>query len=394
MLSRPRRALTSTLDRRSSSLVAAARAARRRAAGPPPSPTPRASRSACASSAWSAACSTSPPTPTTRTRASSPISRTARCVRTGYLSLTRGDGGQNLIGAEQGPRLGLIRTAGAARRAPHRRRRAVLHPRPRLRLLEDAPRRRCASGARTRCSPTWCRVIRRFRPDVIITRFSPEPSDTHGHHTASAMLALEAFRAAADPALSPRAARRRRRALAGAPDLLEPVVVEPQAERRSLAGSSSSTSAATTRCSGRRTASWRPTAAACTRARASASARARGPSLEYFKLLAAAPADAGARPPESLARRARLRLGPRSPGARRSAALVARAVRASSTRRPRTRRCPALLAIDAALDRAARRRLARAEAARAARADARLRRACSPRPPPPTFASRPAARSR
>ncbi len=46
-------------------------------------------------------------------------------------------------------------------------------------------------------------VIRRFRPDVIVTRFSPLPSDTHGHHTASAMLAVEAFRAAADPHFHP-----------------------------------------------------------------------------------------------------------------------------------------------------------------------------------------------
>jgi hypothetical protein len=46
-------------------------------------------------------------------------------------------------------------------------------------------------------------VIRRFRPDVIITRFPPERTDTHGHHTASAMLAVEAFRAAADPKFHP-----------------------------------------------------------------------------------------------------------------------------------------------------------------------------------------------
>ena len=46
-------------------------------------------------------------------------------------------------------------------------------------------------------------VIRRFQPDVIITRFSPELADTHGHHTASAQLAVEAFRAAADPTRFP-----------------------------------------------------------------------------------------------------------------------------------------------------------------------------------------------
>src|SRR5690606_9174087 len=41
-------------------------------------------------------------------------------------------------------------------------------------------------------------VIRKFKPDVIITRFSSEPSGTHGHHTASAILAEKAFKAAAD----------------------------------------------------------------------------------------------------------------------------------------------------------------------------------------------------
>ena len=46
-------------------------------------------------------------------------------------------------------------------------------------------------------------AIRRFQPDVIVTRFSPEDRETHGHHTASAMLALEAFRAAADPKAYP-----------------------------------------------------------------------------------------------------------------------------------------------------------------------------------------------
>ena len=47
------------------------------------------------------------------------------------------------------------------------------------------------------------RVIRTFRPDVVITRFSPEPGNTHGHHTASAVLALEAFKLAGDPKAFP-----------------------------------------------------------------------------------------------------------------------------------------------------------------------------------------------
>ena len=47
------------------------------------------------------------------------------------------------------------------------------------------------------------RVIRQFRPDVVITRFSPTPSSTHGHHTASSVLALEAFKLAGDPTAFP-----------------------------------------------------------------------------------------------------------------------------------------------------------------------------------------------
>jgi len=47
------------------------------------------------------------------------------------------------------------------------------------------------------------RVIREFRPDVLITRFSPQPGNTHGHHTASAVLAIEAFKLAGDPKAFP-----------------------------------------------------------------------------------------------------------------------------------------------------------------------------------------------
>src|SRR5204863_4827211 len=46
-------------------------------------------------------------------------------------------------------------------------------------------------------------VVRKFRPDVMVTRFSPEDQLTHGHHTASAMLAVEAFSAAGDPSRFP-----------------------------------------------------------------------------------------------------------------------------------------------------------------------------------------------
>ena len=115
-----------------------------------------------------------------------------------YLSVTRGDGGQNLIGPELGERLGVIRTEELldARRIDHARQfftRAIdfgfsktadetMHIWGHDKILADV---------------VW--VIRNFRPDVIVTRFSPEDEKTHGHHTASAILAREAFSAAADP---------------------------------------------------------------------------------------------------------------------------------------------------------------------------------------------------
>ncbi|MGB8296807.1 MAG: PIG-L family deacetylase [Polyangia bacterium] len=123
-------------------------------------------------------------------------------VRAAYLSLTRGDGGQNLIGAEQGSELGVIRTQEllAARRIDGA---EQFFTRARdfgySKTAEETLR--IWGKDAVLADVVW--VIRRFRPDIIITRFSPELTDTHGHHTASAQLALEAFRAAADPARFP-----------------------------------------------------------------------------------------------------------------------------------------------------------------------------------------------
>jgi LmbE family N-acetylglucosaminyl deacetylase len=115
-----------------------------------------------------------------------------------YLSVTRGDGGQNLIGRELREKLGVIRTQEllAARRLDHGRQfftRAIdfgfsKNAEETLRIWD---RDKVLSDI------VW--VIRRFRPDVVVTRFSPEDDKTHGHHTASAILAREAFQAAADP---------------------------------------------------------------------------------------------------------------------------------------------------------------------------------------------------
>ncbi|HJX63717.1 MAG TPA: PIG-L family deacetylase [Polyangia bacterium] len=123
-------------------------------------------------------------------------------VRAAYLSLTRGDGGQNLIGAEQGSELGLIRTQEllAARRIDGA---EQFFTRARdfgySKTAEETLR--IWGKDAVLADVVW--VIRRFRPDIVITRFSPELTDTHGHHTASAQLAVEAFRAAADLARFP-----------------------------------------------------------------------------------------------------------------------------------------------------------------------------------------------
>lgn len=125
-----------------------------------------------------------------------------RHVQTTYLSLTRGDGGQNLIGKELRDELGIIRTQEllAARRKDGAKQwfsrandfgfsknpRETFQIWDSVQVLEDV---------------VW--AIRLFRPDVIITRFSPDPADTHGHHTASAQLARTAFGLAGDPQYFP-----------------------------------------------------------------------------------------------------------------------------------------------------------------------------------------------
>ncbi len=123
-------------------------------------------------------------------------------VRTAYLSLTRGGGGQNLIGAEQGPALGLIRTQELLA-ARHIDGAEQFFTRARDFGFSKSPEETLRIWGKDQVLADVVAVIRKFRPDVIITRFSPEPSETHGHHTASAILALEAFRAAADPKFHP-----------------------------------------------------------------------------------------------------------------------------------------------------------------------------------------------
>jgi LmbE family N-acetylglucosaminyl deacetylase len=128
-----------------------------------------------------------------------------KLLRTAYLSLTRGDGGQNLIGSEQGPLLGLIRTQEllAARRVDGA---EQMFTRARDFGYSKTPTETIEIWGKEAVLSDVVWAIRRFRPDVIFTRFSPlfgKAGDTHGHHTASAMLAQEAFRLAADPSYHP-----------------------------------------------------------------------------------------------------------------------------------------------------------------------------------------------
>ena len=120
-----------------------------------------------------------------------------RLLRAAYLSVTRGDGGQNLIGPELGPALGLVRTH------------ELLSAR-RIDGGEQLFTRAIDFGYSKTADETFrvwgreevlrdvVRAIRTFRPDVVVSRFPESGDGGHGHHTASAVLTREAFRAAGD----------------------------------------------------------------------------------------------------------------------------------------------------------------------------------------------------
>ena len=129
-------------------------------------------------------------------------------LRTGYLSVTRGDGGQNLIGPELGPGLGLIRTQEllAARSLDGA---EQLFTRARDFGYSKSPEESLRIWGHEALLADVVLAIRRLRPDVIITRFMPQDGETHGQHTASARLAVEAFTRAADPSYMPDAEHRR-----------------------------------------------------------------------------------------------------------------------------------------------------------------------------------------
>ncbi|MDB5146457.1 MAG: LmbE family protein [Mucilaginibacter sp.] len=122
--------------------------------------------------------------------------------RTGYLSLTRGDGGQNLIGNEQSELLGLIRTQEllAARRIDGA---EQFFTRANDFGFSKGPEETLKIWDKEKVLGDVVWVIRKFRPDVIICRFPTTGEGGHGHHTSSAILAQEAFTAAADPSRYP-----------------------------------------------------------------------------------------------------------------------------------------------------------------------------------------------
>ena len=118
--------------------------------------------------------------------------------RTGYLSMTRGDGGQNLLGNEQSELLGLIRTQEllAARKVDGA---EQFFTRANDFGFSKGPDETLKIWDKEKVLSDVVWVIRKFRPDVIICRFPTTGEGGHGHHTSSAILAQEAFAAAADP---------------------------------------------------------------------------------------------------------------------------------------------------------------------------------------------------
>lgn len=120
-----------------------------------------------------------------------------RHIRTAYLSLTRGDGGQNLLGSEQNEALGLIRThelmeARKIDGAEQFFTRAVDFgfSKSYQETFKHWPKNILAEDA------IW--VMRKFRPDVVICRFPPDSNAGHGQHAASAIIADTAFKDAAN----------------------------------------------------------------------------------------------------------------------------------------------------------------------------------------------------
>ncbi|MEL6988627.1 MAG: PIG-L family deacetylase, partial [Bacteroidota bacterium] len=127
----------------------------------------------------------------------------ARHINTAYLSLTRGDGGQNLIGPELKELLGVIRTQEllAAREIDNGQQ---FFSRANDFGYSKSPHETFDIWNKEDVLSDMIWTIRKFRPDIIINRFNHDlGSRTHGHHTASAALSYEAFEKYNDPTVFP-----------------------------------------------------------------------------------------------------------------------------------------------------------------------------------------------
>lgn len=125
-----------------------------------------------------------------------------RHYRTAYLSLTRGDGGQNLIGKEQGVELGLIRTQELLAARQQDGAEQYFSTAYEFGFSKSAKEALAIwDHQKVLSDVVW--VIRKFQPDVIITRFPGDARAGHGHHAASSIIAQEAYIAAADPTQFP-----------------------------------------------------------------------------------------------------------------------------------------------------------------------------------------------
>ena len=126
-----------------------------------------------------------------------------KMARTGYLSLTRGDGGQNLIGSELRDQLGVIRTQELleARKIDGG---EQFFTRANDFGYSKNPDETLQIWDKNQVQSDVIWVIRKFQPDVIINRFDHRsPGTTHGHHTASALLSVESFDLANDAKIFP-----------------------------------------------------------------------------------------------------------------------------------------------------------------------------------------------
>ena len=123
-------------------------------------------------------------------------------ARTGYLSATRGEGGQNLLGTELFEALGVIRTEELLAAREFDRAQQFFTPNYEFGFSKTAEET-LEKWGEAQLVGDFVRVIRQFRPEVIISRWSGTPADGHGHHQAAGIATMEAFHAAADPNLYP-----------------------------------------------------------------------------------------------------------------------------------------------------------------------------------------------